>query len=248
VAGSLFPAYINPLTFFEVEDGQEDGAPPTVEAILDFATTPGGDGSPAAFAARCRDLQQAGSYLVAAPREQHILDKLVWPLRHAKASYCLGNFLGTIALGGMVSEMVAITYFEATDWQINGQPMTEKMQRDIWGDTFEKLGQDRRVRLLHAYGLLSDALRESFDRVRLVRKRYLHLASQGHASIEADARDAYAEASKQVATLIGQGFDEGRLVLNPVMVRYLSRRGLMRPAEAPSAEKAPGADEGNEPR
>jgi hypothetical protein len=44
--------------------------------------------------------------LVAVPAEQRILDKLAWPLRHAKASYMVGNYLAVIALYGM-AEMVA---------------------------------------------------------------------------------------------------------------------------------------------
>jgi len=228
---SQFAAYINPLTFFEVEDlGNADNTP-SAEQVLDFMVAPGTDGSRAAIAARCRDLAGATS-IVAAPHEPHILNKLVWPLRHAKASYMTGNFLGTIALTGMVSEMVAITYFDATDFQINGSEMTDKLQKDIWGRTFEKQGQDRRVAILFAYGVIDEDTKRGFDEIRLIRRGYLHLASKGHENLAEDAAKAFASASSLVGGLIGKGFNEGKLVLNPLMVKYLRDRGLMGDPEA----------------
>jgi hypothetical protein len=58
----------------------------------------------------------------------------------------VGNYLAVIALCGMVAEMVAILHWELSEPKLNGQPMS----------AFEKLGQERRVRVLSAYGILSD--------------------------------------------------------------------------------------------
>jgi len=255
MSGSLFGAYINPLKFFAVEDHGNDANIPTPAEILDFVIAPGTDGSPEAIASRCRELVAQAPGIFAAPSEPHILQKLIWPLRHAKGSYALGNFLGTIALAGMVSEMVAITYFDATDFSINGTPMDDRAQRDVWGNTFEKQGQDRRVKILHAYGVIDDSTKAAFDDIRVVRRRYLHLASQGHETLDADARKAFVRALELVVRLVGQGFNQGSIVLSPVMTKYLNDRGLLKsrssaeepePVDDSSAEGSPGDGKNDE--
>ena len=227
-----FSIYVNPMIFFGLDDPFDD-APPTPEGVLGTLVSPGTDASVAAIRDRAKALSEGSGGIFAAPHEDHILEKLVWPLRHAKASYCLGNYLGTIALVGMVSEMVAMTWFDATPFAINGNPMDDDAQKAVWGSTFEKLGQERRVTILRAYGVIDDDLRKSFDEVRFIRRRYLHLASQGHERIQDDARVAFGHGVRQVAKLIGQDVENGKIVLSPVMMRYLSSRGLLRPVDEP---------------
>jgi hypothetical protein len=71
----------------------------------------GQSSEPEALAGRYREIAPEPVQLFAVPAEERILDKLIWPLRHAKASFMLGNHVGTIALGGMVAEMVAMLLF-----------------------------------------------------------------------------------------------------------------------------------------
>ena len=66
---------------------------------------------------RYKEISKEKVRFFAAPAEERILNKLVWPLRNAKASYMVGNYLGTIALCGMVSEMVAILLFDISDFK-----------------------------------------------------------------------------------------------------------------------------------
>ena len=100
--------------------------------------------------ARYKEISTEPVRLFLAPAEQRILDKLVWPLRHAKASYMVGNYLSVIALCGMVAEMVAILLWEIADQQLNGQLMTNQDEKALFGSEFEKLGQERRVSILSA--------------------------------------------------------------------------------------------------
>ncbi len=57
----------------------------------------------------------------------------------------VGNYLGTIALCGMVAEMVAVLLYEISNFSLKNRPMTEQDQTSVFGSKFEKLGQDRRV-------------------------------------------------------------------------------------------------------
>jgi len=133
----LLDTWINPLAFLEIDEPWASATPTpvTLEAILEYLTTPGLAHDIPSVTARYREISVEQPRLFAAPAEDRILEKLVWPIRHAKASYVVGNFLGTISLCGMVSEMIAILLFETTDVRMNGLPMDLPTQRSVFGSS-----------------------------------------------------------------------------------------------------------------
>ena len=149
----VFTGWLNPLQFLEIDEpwASAINAPLTLEAVLKFLCTPGIDAGLDSLVARYREISLEKSRLFAAPAEERILEKLIWPLRNAKASYMVGNYLGTISLCGMVTEMVAILLFEVSEFSLNAKPLTDKEQTALFGSSFEKLGQDRRVKVLRAF-------------------------------------------------------------------------------------------------
>jgi hypothetical protein len=227
-ADKLIEIYVNPLQFIEVDEpwASIEKQEITPEAILNFICTPGIGSEIDELVSRYKEISIEKPRLFAAPYEQRILDKLIWPLRHAKAGYMIGNYLGTIALCGMVAEMVAILLFEISNFSLNNKPMSEQNQSSVFGSEFEKLGQDRRVKILYAYGIIDDHLKKAFDQIRTKRKRYLHIWSQDHDRLPADAIEAYNAAISIVVSAIGQDLQEGKLVLNPKLVKYLDQKGI----------------------
>lgn len=213
-----FPGWINPLKCPEIDllpnlsDAQVTEIPQPGR-LLDYLYAPEVDRSPAAFVARYKEIAAVSDPLPIVPAEPTILEKLVWPLRHAKGSYALGNYVGCIALCGMVGEMVAVLLWDISKVVLQGQAMTEARQRALFGSSFEKLGQERRVDILHALKLVDDATKAAFDSLRAVRRKYLHLLSQTHAQVAPDARRAYENALKIVAVVLGQTFKDGAVVL-----------------------------------
>ncbi|MCP4608501.1 MAG: hypothetical protein GY845_07290 [Planctomycetes bacterium] len=226
--GQLFQGWINPLQFLEVDEpwAAFETNPPSLENVIDFICTPGTKSDLESLIARYREISQEKQRLFIAPAEDRILDKLVWPLRNAKASYMVGNYLGTISLCGMVAEMVAILLFEISEFKINNRIMAEDDQIATFGGSFEKLGQYRRVQILHTYSIIDKETKESFDLIRLKRKRYLHLWSQDHDTLASDARDTYNSAVLIVVKAIGQDITDGKINLNPALVKYLQRSGI----------------------
>ena len=99
----LMNAQINPLAFLDIDGPPAPNVPdqPTPQTILEFVCPPGIPSDVASLVKRYKEIGSEPVRLVAAPAEQRILDKLVWPLRHAKASYMVGNYLAVIALAGM---------------------------------------------------------------------------------------------------------------------------------------------------
>jgi hypothetical protein len=162
-----FAGWIDPLKFFAVDEPSPSDSPvPSAEAFLDFLSLPGVPADGESLARRYREIAREPVVLFVAPAEQRILEKLVWPLRHAKAAYMVGNYLSTIALSGMVAEMVAVLLFDTAGVRISNRPMTVKDQEALFGREFEKLDQRRKVEVLQTYGIIDDIAKSAFDGIR----------------------------------------------------------------------------------
>jgi hypothetical protein len=234
--GGRFTAWINPLAFLEVDEpwASMEKTPPTAETILSFLCPPGTPTDSASLVERYKQISSEPLRLFAAPAEPLILEKLVWPLRHAKASYIVGNNLAVVALCGMVSEMVAVLLWQLTEASLNARPMTPEDEAALFGSSFEKLGQERRVRVLMAYGIVSPEVVKMFDTIRLIRRKYLHLWSQDHDRLSEDAVACFHAAIGLVVKAIGQDIKDGAVLLNPRLVKYLERQGMYEPPPEPT--------------
>ena len=216
---------INPLAFLEADEpwASSTQEKPTLEAVLRFLCPAEEryDFDIEKLLKRYRQISTEPVRLVVAPVEQRILDKLIWPLRNAKSSFMVANYLATISLSGMVAEMVAILLWEISDSQINGRTMTKENEKLLFGSEFERLGQERRVSVLSAYGIVNEDTRSNFDKIRNVRRRYLHLWSNDHDRLPGDGIQCFHAAVSLVVTAIGQDIRDGRFVLNPRLIGYL---------------------------
>jgi hypothetical protein len=209
----------------ELQDG-EAACPPS-DRLLDYLFAPEVDRRREAFVERYREVTAAADTISVAPAEPTILGKLIWPLRQAKGSYALGNYLGCIALCGMVGEMVAILLWDISKVDLHGKPMTEDDQRSILGNTFERLGQERRVDVLRSLNLIDDDAKSAFASLRGIRRQYLHLLSKAHSQATTDARQAYKNAVQVVALVLGQTFRDGAVVLRGDLMTYLTEKGIV---------------------
>jgi hypothetical protein len=229
----LIEIFLNSLHFHEIDEpwASLQKKEPTAEAFLEFICIPGIGSDIESLIKRYREISVEKKRLFAAPNEQRILDKLVWPLRNAKAAYMCGNYLGAIALCGMVAEMVAMLLFEITDFRLNDRPMSGKDQVSVFGRKFEKLGQDRRVQILAAYSIIDKSLLDAFESIRTIRNRYLHLWSQDHEQLPLDAVKSFEAAVLLVVVAMGQKIKDGKLILNPALVSYLKRKGTYKGEE-----------------
>ena len=86
-----FKAWINPLAFPGVDLARAGDGVPDAEAMLSVVCRPGVPHDTGSLVDRSRRISARARVLFAAPDEPAILEKLVWPLREAKASYVLGQ-------------------------------------------------------------------------------------------------------------------------------------------------------------
>jgi hypothetical protein len=223
-----FTAWINPLQFLEVDEpwASLKSKELNLEDVINFLCTPGLDSGLDSIVARYKEISKEQNRIFAAPAEERILEKLIWPLRHAKAGYMTGNYLGTISLCGMVAEMVAILFFEMSSFHINNRAMEVQDQAALFGSSFEKLSQERRVKVLRAFDMIDSQIEAAFDVIRTTRRKYLHLWSQDHEKLPNDAVVMYDKAVYIVSRVIGQNVIEGKIQLNPALVQYLRKQGM----------------------
>jgi len=228
--GGKLDAWINPLRFLEV-DGPASAKPEeeiSAEDVLEFLCATDIEATPSNLVSRYKKITENTPDIFAAPNEQRILDKLIWPLRHAKAGYMTGNYLGTIALCGMVAEMLAILISDLSVLRINKTLMTAEQQKALFGSTFEKLPQERRVAVLRVYGTIEDNMKHDFDLIRVTRRKYLHLWSQDHDSLPSDAIACYGSALRLMAKTLGLSFRRGKVLVPPALIEYLQKTGTLR--------------------
>ena len=76
--------------------------------------------------------------------------------------------------------------------------------------------------VLRAFNIIDEEQRTHFDRVRVLRRRYLHFFSQSHDSIESDALEVFKSSVVLVTRLMGTTIQEGRVGLRPALMRYIA--------------------------
>jgi hypothetical protein len=217
--------WINPMRLFEWDDEptQELPADPTPERLLQYLSTLETPPDMKAFKKRYRTISKKDQQLVLMIEEPELIENLFRPLRHAKTSYLLGNFVGTIALCGLVAEKVAILIHA-----LNSPAEAER-------EAFEAKDQSKRVEYLKQQGLATETMMQDFGAIRAARKDYLHYWTPADSRVAEDAIHAFGAAVRLVLSIIGFAFNDGKIGVNPKLVPYLKARGAIRQVQSSAA-------------
>jgi len=175
---------------------------------------------------RYETIAENANIIFAVPMEFKILNKLIYPLKHAIGSYMMGNALETIALCGMVSEMAAVFLFEISKLRINDKPI-KKIAKSMFNKEFEKLGQEQRIRFLHTLEIIDDEAKEQFVTVKNIRKQYLHFLSKEHEQINPDAKKVFDTTLKLIRWTLGITIVDGKITLSEDVLNYLKEKNLI---------------------
>jgi hypothetical protein len=234
--GSTHAGYYYPLVWRAVDPiHPADGKPPTLEDMLTFIAFEAEDDSLEGAVRRYNEItdEEGPNILHSTPAEVRIASRLVWPLRHAKASYMLGDNLGVIAQCGMVAEMVAMLLFDMADLKHGEQPLDGPLQKKLFGNTFELLGQQRRVAVLVEYGLITSEQKGWFTEIRNIRRGYLHIFSNEALDASADARKAFRFALAVVFMVLGSEDPERPTKMRDDLELFMVRNGCPLRLEPP---------------
>ena len=214
--------FVNPLKLFEWEKVPIPTLPenPTPERLLEFLCSLGLSADMTAFKMRYREVSTMDQGLFLSLQESELVENLFGPLRQAKTSYLIGNYVGAIGLCGMVAEKVAIL--------IHAINTSDEGERE----RFEQDDQARRIETLKRRSLVSNDSVKAFGAIRAARKRYLHYWTSTRDDLTAkEAVHVYGAAIQLVLTAMKIGFTSGEITLAPPLVEYLKARGAIRPDE-----------------
>lgn len=175
---------------------------------------------------RYLELTDKETYTPFLPHTNKIFERLLSPLKSAKRCYCLGEYIATIELCAHLGEMLALLLWKMTPLTHNGQPLTPVFEKGIWGSEFEKLGQDKRIKILEAFGAIDADTVCLFNELRTRRIKYFHFWSTDVSNSKNDAFDCFLMVSHLIAKILKIKLNAnkpGTLVLNPLLLEYLSR-------------------------
>ena len=222
MADSQIRIFLQPMQLLEWE---HDPAPnaledPTPDRLLKFLCALGLPNDVADFRARYREVSKKDQQLLLFPLEPKLVENLFDPLRQAKTSYLLGNYLSAIVLCGMVAEKVAILIHA-----------TNTPDESTRGE-FERTGQARRVNILKERNLIPNTSAQAFGIVRAARRKYLHYwTSTRDDNMAKEAVQVYEATVQLVMNTLRTGFTNGKLTLARPIVEYLSQQGEFRPEQ-----------------
>ncbi|MFA5784243.1 MAG: hypothetical protein WC962_05135 [Phycisphaerae bacterium] len=227
----LMNGWLNPLLFDIVDEPWgPSSVEPNLDNILEILCTPSLEHDITSVINRGKKISKNSLSLSLVPNEKKFLERLIWPLRHAKAGYMLGNYLGTIALCGFVAEMLAILLYDIANVSLNGQDFSAEKEKMLLGSKYEKLGQARRVAVLRAIDQIDEEVKNLFNEIKNIRNKYLHLYSSSYEKIESDTVAIFQKTVNLIVKAIGLKIYSGRVSMRPDLIEYMRKIGLFKKA------------------
>ncbi len=175
---------------------------------------------------RYTSLSHKDLYLPFLPHTDKFFERLLIPFKSAKRCFCLGEYLASIELCAHVGEMLAQLVWEMEPLAKDPNAQSEELEIAFFGSRFEKLGQERRIRILSATNRISQIQNKEFTLLRTTRRKYFHLWSESTEGIEKDARECFVQVNSLVKSILQISIspnEPGKVVVNPVLSRYLDR-------------------------
>ena len=217
MASSTVEVTLNLLAFLKADEawmfGQGDDAEPTTTDIIEFLCRPQVKPTVKSIVTRYNEISgkelNASDRLAITPAESTILNRLVLPLGNAMKSFMIGNYLGTIALCGVVCEMLAIFRFALTN------PSKTKMT------AFERLHQSQRLETLYSMGKLTNQNYGNLKKVLKLRNKHLHWWSKSAGSEKDDAKEAFEKTRQTMSNILKIKIDNGKVKLRHDVLEFI---------------------------
>lgn len=168
-------------------------------------------------------LEEASLTIV--PTGALMFENIFAPLRLAKKSYILGEYLSTIALCGMVGEMLALFIFKVKTTPPNGPDISEGVQKNKWGSSYERLGQEKRIDALQGLAFIDDETAKKFDFLRSARRPYFHFWQKKFNDLESDSHQMYLKAVSLVRDVFDIRIEPPLLKVSDPVLRFLEQSG-----------------------
>lgn len=129
-------------------------------------------------------------------------EKIFQPLRDAKISYCYKQYIGTIAICGLVAEMLTLLAWKTS--AIKEEAIYNTNEEKIFGKDFEKLDQKVRIRILKAFKIITEPQETLFNKIKDKRNDYLHAWGTVKRVTKEDAYEIYSNTIKLLRLIVNR--------------------------------------------
>lgn len=132
------------------------------------------------------------------PAHDKIRARIVEPLKIAKKSYCLEEYIASIAMSGVVGETMAHVFLQLYETEINGIVVDPNTEKAIFGKRFDELGQMRRIEILRELKYINLDQEKMLKNLQDTRRPYMHWWNLGKTAeeIKSEARQAVTGAAR----------------------------------------------------
>jgi len=166
------------------------------------------------------------SYPAILPYTDKVFERFLAPLKSAKRTYCLGEYLASVELCAHLGEMLAILVWQITPITLKGKKLDQATEKAMWGREYEKLGQEKRIDLLKVFGAISDENAQLLDYLRATRRNYFHFWSTTREHLKDDALECFLKIAKLIQSIMHIEYENGSVKLNPLIGTYLAERKM----------------------
>jgi len=131
-------------------------------------------------------------------------------------------------LCGMVSEMAVVFIFDLVADVSDLNSLSPEDKEIFTGRRYETFGQKRRIDTLLRIGVIPKTFAKDVDKVRTVRREYLHFLSKDYGDIEDDACECYSATCRAIKSLIGLPLgDKGKIRIPRHLEKYMASKGII---------------------
>lgn len=218
VIGTALGINLNPLAYLEGDLRSETGT--TCESMLNYLIGYGKAINLDGALNRYKEIRLHVSIL-SIPHNEFFINKIIEPIRYALCDYTIGNYIGTISLCGIVSEMMIIFLFTAWNNIIKKSSSNTDMQQTLSDSGFEKLTQKKRIEKLHELGLIDNELETYFDNIRRIRRKYLHFLTKDVKDMDKDAIMSFKFTSLIIEKGLGLEYGRNKIMIYSHILDYL---------------------------
>lgn len=166
------------------------------------------------------DATTEDSHISIFPHTKEIFERLLKPLISVKKNYCFGDYTAAIASCGIVGEMLAILIWKINEVRLKGNIITEDEEKGLFDRPFEKLNQDRRLRILRTFGFINEDQYKNFVYIKDARRPYLHLWTAVIRNEKKDALNTLKKSLQVFKEITGIGLaTAGTVKINPLLLK-----------------------------
>jgi len=185
----------NPVMWFE-SDFDGHGTKASFENLFTFLSGVKADENGLKYArSRYEKLRKKSNDILPADlSEFNIIGML---LKTAISSFIIRDALSTIASCGMIGEIMTKFLFQVWNETIQKQPLTEDNQKRLFGGTFVKQFQKRRINILCELEIIDSSTKSFFDTVNVIRNDYLHI-KKDLTNVDNDAEKIWEHTNKML--------------------------------------------------